>query len=61
MTTSLSDGGGGGSIGADRRDMDGGGRELRERGRREEKREERPRVALWAEAVFGKWLCHESM
>jgi hypothetical protein len=66
MMTSLSAGGGGGSIWAGLRDIDeGGGGEgkLRESGRREEKREreERPRLALWVEPVFGKWLCHESM
>lgn len=65
MMTSLSAGGGGGSIWAGLRDIDEGGRGevKRKRGRREEKRgrEERPRLALWVEPVFGKWLCHESM
>lgn len=42
--------------------MRGGEGKLRERGRRKEKRgrEERPRLALWVEPVFGKWLCHDT-
>jgi hypothetical protein len=42
--------------------MRGGEGKLRERGRREKKRgrEERPRLALWVEPVFGKWLCHDT-
>jgi hypothetical protein len=39
MTTSLSDGGGGGSIGAGRRDMEGGERGVKRK--RKERREER--------------------
>jgi hypothetical protein len=39
--------------------MEGEG-ELREE-KEKRKGEEEPRDALWAEAVFGKWLCHESM
>jgi hypothetical protein len=57
--TSLSDGGGGGSIGAGRRDIDGRGGGGVKRKRKERREEERRGVALWVEAVFGKWLCHE--
>jgi hypothetical protein len=59
MMTSLSDGGGGGSIGAGRRDIDGRGGGGVKRKRKERREEERRGVAVWAEAVFGKWLCHE--
>jgi hypothetical protein len=60
MMTSLSVGGGGGSIGADLGDIEEKGEKGEKASRRgkEEKEREREGGAGLGRTVFGKWLCH---
>lgn len=57
MMTSLSVGGGGGSIGADLGDIEEKGKGKKQSRRGKEEREREGGAGL-GRTVFGKWLCH---